>query len=116
MTKIKLTKNEKLVLESLVESYDSYDGETGYWNFQSLMNSTKLDRRQVRLAARSLTRKGLAEFKTGLWSDDGPAGAGYGITEAGAAFISPCVSCGAYGEYEVKDKLFCEKHFKNENI
>lgn len=95
MTKISINENERKILEAMSESYDSSGwDETGYFPFNSLMGLTKLDRKIVRRACRSLARKGLAKYLRGLWNDDGPAGAGYGATREGAALISPCDVCG----------------------
>lgn len=54
--------------------------------FAPIMRETGLDRKTVRLACRSLKRKGLAEFNTGLWHEDGegPAGSGYRALRAKA--------------------------------
>ena len=43
--------------------------------------------------ARSLSRKGLAEYGRGLWNDDGEvAGSGYCCTKQGAAFLAEQLS------------------------
>jgi len=53
-------------------------GDFGYRRFDDISANTGLDRRTVRRACRSLTRKGLAEYGRGLWTEDGePAGSGY---------------------------------------
>jgi len=73
-----LTDNEKKVLDTLAacEPFD-YD-DLCYMNFDGISKRTGLDRRVVRLACRSLKRKGLALFGTGLCHEDGTfAGAGY---------------------------------------
>ena len=50
-----------------------------------LARETGLHRDVVRGVCRSLTDQGLAFYMKGLWSqNDMPAGAGYGITDAGA--------------------------------
>ena len=51
--------------------------------FAPIQAITTYDRKTVRRHVRALARKGLAEYKRGLWNDDGPAGAGYCITNAG---------------------------------
>ena len=55
-----------------------------YLNY--LAQETGLHKDVVRGFCRSLTDQGLAFYMKGLWSKDGlhPAGAGYGITDAGA--------------------------------
>lgn len=60
--------------------------EEAYWGFAAIGECVRLDRKTIRRACRSLARKGLTEFKSGLWYEDGgPAGSGYGITKAGRA-------------------------------
>lgn len=56
--------------------------------FAPIMHRTRLQRRIVRRACRSLTRKGLAYFSNGLSTEDGEmVGSGYGATEQGRALI-----------------------------
>ena len=53
-----------------------------YQGFASICHETKLTRKEVRLACRSLTRKGLAVYARCLFTEDGEmAGAGYAATE-----------------------------------
>lgn len=55
-----------------------------YVAFKPIMERTKLARGPVRLACRSLRRRGLLAYQSGLWDDCGyPRGAGYGVTETG---------------------------------
>jgi len=85
---MKLNDNERKVLAVLVVCGDDSWGGYCYFNFRALTGPTKLNRREVRLACRSLKRKGLAEFRRGLWSEDGePAGSGYCASKAGVDFI-----------------------------
>lgn len=107
---VTVNETERKVLEVLAEGYDSW-GETGYWSFDPLSKKTGLDIKQVRRACRSLARKGLAEFMRGLWSDDGPAGAGYGSTRTGASLITPCDVCGDLAMYEYKIDKNGESYF-----
>lgn len=82
MTRLNL--HERKVLEAMAESYNDYE-DFIYSNFASLSSATGLDRKEVRRAARSLKRKGLAQFMSGLWTEDGEmAGSGYACTSAGA--------------------------------
>lgn len=77
-----MTDNDKKVLTFLAGGY-SYEG-FGFYSFAPIVKATGLDRRIVRLSCRRLTRKGLAEFCSGLWTDDGDlAGSGYACTKAG---------------------------------
>ncbi len=97
MSAPKLTDKHRLVLRCLADDYSSY--RMGYAAFSHIMQETKLDRRDVRLACRHLTRKGLAQFGRGLWTEDGePRGSGYAATKAGAdldeTFPRACEDCG----------------------
>ena len=79
--------NEKKVLAVLAEAWgdEEYEDEFPCLGFARLIDDTKLDRKTVRRACRSLKRKGLAQFVRGLWTEDGePAGAGYSATKEGA--------------------------------
>lgn len=92
-----LTEKHRKVLRCLADDYSS-DG-MGFSGFAAIMAETKLDRRDVRLACRHLTRKGLAQFGRGLWTEDGePRGSGYAATRAGAdldkSFPRACEDCG----------------------
>lgn len=58
--------------------------------FMPIISVTGLDRQVVRRCVRALARRGLAEFHSPLWTDDGqPAGAGYCITIRGRLIASP---------------------------
>lgn len=82
---MRLNENERTVLEFLADQ--SASGER-YWGFDGIAQHTKLERRVIRLACRSLRRKGLTEFLSGLWNDEGPAGSGYAATKAAAEALS----------------------------
>ena len=80
----RVNENEKAVLSFLVEQND-YDGFY-FFSFSRIMDATGLDRKSVRKACRSLKRKGLAKFGSGLWTEDGePAGSGYAAARAAIA-------------------------------
>ena len=80
---MKLNENECKVLTVLADDLD-YCGFC-YSSFARIADNCLLDVRQVRRACRSLARKGLAEYKRGLWTEEGePAGSGYGATKAGS--------------------------------
>lgn len=102
----RITVNERTVLEVLAGDYDTSGwDETGFWSFKPLMKKTGLEHRQVRLACRSLARKGLAKFMKGLVDGDGMmAGAGYGASKEGAALIKPCDDCGGLATYDWWEK------------
>lgn len=81
---MKLNENEKKVLGCLA-SLEPFDyNDTAFTSFAHISEATELDRKAVRRACRSLTRKGLAVFGTGLCKESGEfAGSGYGATKAG---------------------------------
>ena len=107
---MKLNENEMTVLRCLVDSYS--EDEPRFMYFRGIAADTKLDVKVVRRAARSLARKGLAEFARGLFDEDGMvAGSGYGATRAGAALISPCDVCGTLATYEYDGKRECDDHY-----
>jgi hypothetical protein len=85
---MKLNEIERKVLGALADAYDPYDG-FGFLGFAGIESRTEgLDRKQIRRAARSLARKGLAEYQRGLWDIHGEmAGSGYGCTKQGAALM-----------------------------
>lgn len=115
MTTPKITENERKVLSVLAEEWNS---DMNCYYFRGIVSKLKdeLDLRKVRLACRSLARKGLASFERGLFNDDGQvAGSGYCATRAGAALINPCDVCGDVITYEydvdAKGLAFHEKGF-----
>lgn len=78
---VRLNANEEKVLAALAASYSE---DFGYIGFAGVSRRTRLSRREVRRACRSLTRKGLAQFARGLWTENGrTAGSGYAATKAG---------------------------------
>lgn len=84
-----LNDNERKVLSVLFEAYSDYE-EFCYLNFKGIEVRCGLDRKTVRRAARSLARKGLAQYGRGLWTDGGEmAGSGYCCTKAGFALFTP---------------------------
>lgn len=85
--KVKLNENEVKVLEYL-ESIGHVFDAPAYVGFAPISRATGIESKKVRLACRSLKRKGLADFATGLVTEDGDfAGAGYGITERGLELL-----------------------------
>lgn len=75
-----MSPTELKVLEALVDGC----GGGLYWPFDPIARHAEIERAAVRRACRSLARKGLAEFASGLWTEDGdPAGSGYRATKAG---------------------------------
>lgn len=87
-----MSPKETKVLRALVEHGTDYCGFC-FLNFASISDETGFDRKTVRRACRSLTRKGLAEFGKGLWTEDGePAGSGYCATKSGHAALTADLS------------------------
>ncbi len=74
---MKLTENEYLVLNQLDEDYCYY--------FDTMAQSTGLDRKDVRNACHSLRAKGLATFVRGLSNEEDflVRGSGYALTREG---------------------------------
>lgn len=63
-----------------------------YTSFGPIQRNTGHSRAEVRRACRLLARRGLAEYSSALWTDDGQlAGAGYAITAAGCAAMTELV-------------------------
>jgi hypothetical protein len=55
-----------------------------YFNFNHIIKATGIPRRDVKRITRSLAGKGLTQYMSGLFTEDGyAAGAGYSITQAG---------------------------------
>jgi hypothetical protein len=81
-----MSPNQTLALKALGECYSE---DYGYMSFAMIHHRSGLPRDLVRRTVRALARKGLAEFSSGLWNDNGePAGSGYKITAAGLAALS----------------------------
>jgi hypothetical protein len=60
--------------------------EVGYgFGFRAAAKYCKTPASGIRRAVRALARKGMLEYQRSLYNDDGTMGAGYTITEAGAA-------------------------------
>lgn len=88
-TPAKINENERKVLEVLAEEWD----EMAYY-FRAIVKHTGLDLKQVRRACRSLAKKGYAEYRRGLFNEDGmAAGSGYSATREGALLVRGCIGC-----------------------
>ena len=86
---MKLSDNEIKVLDALTNEDAYCFDERAYLNFDAIGKIAGLERRIVRLACRSLKRRGLTEYGTGLWNDDGTlAGSGYRVTWEGEREVS----------------------------
>ena len=97
---IRLNPAERAVLDIL--GPDGGDHDWLAYPFRPIEAHTGLDRRTVRRACRSLSRKGLAAFERALMTEVGDfAGAGYRATKAGAAIaaaLNPDQSADAVGD------------------
>ncbi len=84
---MKINDDERKVLGVLAEARADYE-DFCYKSFAGIA-VCGLDRKRIRRAARSLSRKGLAEYGRGLWNDDGEvAGSGYCCTKEGAEYLN----------------------------
>lgn len=103
---MKISELQKQVLTQLIAldyGYSAY--------FKYIAHNLNLEIRQVRLACRALKRKGLAEYNTGLFDEEGRvAGSGYAATKEGRLFINPCLKCGLFEAIFVDGE--CNKCFK----
>ena len=86
--KIKLTPDEQELLRVFVRLYDR-DGDRFFYSFNEMNEfETLWERARVRRVCRALSRKGLTEYRKGLWTEDGDmCGAGYGITKMGQRMV-----------------------------
>jgi hypothetical protein len=108
-TVMKINENEQKVLEHLASEYE--EGRAYY--FSAIEGATKLNRKVVRRACRSLARKGLTEFVRGLFDGDGMiAGSGYSATLQGAQLVNHCDLCNELPFYEYDGKKECEAHYR----
>lgn len=119
MNDIRLNTKELKILQILAQHYDTSDwGETGYYSFAPLEKQTGFTRKEVRLACRSLKRKGLTKFSVGLINGDGEmAGAGYSCSKEGYVLLNPCdkVGCKEVISFDWQDDfdnhhMYCEEH------
>ncbi|GJE54525.1 hypothetical protein EKPJFOCH_1003 [Methylobacterium thuringiense] len=83
-----LSENHRRILVALDGCHDDF-GDPGFLSFDGIARRGEIDRSLVRRNVRHLARKGLTKYARGLWTDDGPAGAGYAITPAGRSALTP---------------------------
>lgn len=58
-----------------------------YWPFSLIQERCAVEPGDARRVVRALARKGMTQFRRGLFTEDGEvAGSGYGVTDAGYAF------------------------------
>ncbi|XAI95988.1 hypothetical protein [Microcystis phage Mwe-JY26] len=78
---ISLTHRQRLLL---IDMLNAGSGPEMYFTFAGLKSITLIDHDSVPQTVRDLARMGLAEYRRGLWTEDGtPGGSGYGLTELG---------------------------------
>lgn len=89
------------VLQIMQEQCDSWYAPTEVaFSLRAFIAEPWITREIVRGVCRSLTDRGYAVYRRGLWTDDGePGGAGYGITDKGVAYLKELWA--AVGEGEV---------------
>lgn len=77
------------VLQIMQERSDGwYDPTEVAFSLRSFVAEPWITRDIARGVCRSLTDRGYAVYRRGLWTDDGQvAGAGYGITHKGVAYL-----------------------------
>ena len=84
---------DRHVLQSMEECRDrSFDRHEYAFHLSFFVNEW-INRDMARAVCRSLTDRGFAFYTCGLWNEDGmPGGAGYGITDKGAAYLETLFS------------------------
>jgi hypothetical protein len=77
------------VLQIMQERCDGwYDPTEVAFSLRAFVVDPWITREIARGVCRSLTERGYAVYRRGLWTDDGePGGAGYGITHKGVAYL-----------------------------
>lgn len=87
---------DRHVLQHMEELRDHSYGRGEYaFHLDSFVNE-RITKDMARAICRSLTDRGFAFYMRGLWCEDGmPGGAGYGITDKGAAYLETLHSEGA---------------------
>ena len=83
---------DRHVLQSMEECRDgSFDRHEYAFHLNFFVNDW-VTKEMARAVCRSLTDRGFAFYMCGLWSEEGPGGAGYGITDKGAAYLETLFS------------------------
>ena len=79
---------DRHVLQHMEEMRDGGYGRSEYaFHLRAFVNDW-ITHEMARAICRSLTDRGHCFYTRGLWSEDGmPGGAGYGITNKGAAYL-----------------------------
>lgn len=88
LVKFKINEKERKVLVCLAA-----DADLAYY-FRHIVKDTKLELAEVRRACRSLAKKGYAEYRRGLFDEEGmAAGSGYMATHEGELAVNGCKDC-----------------------
>lgn len=74
--------------QRVLSAWREVDPELGYLSFRGVSRRSGVGEDKIRRIVRHLARKGLLQFGKGLWDEDGPRGAGYGLTPAGRTAIA----------------------------
>lgn len=81
----KLSEAEQMCMKA----WKKADEDFSYLPFHAIARDSGLARENVRRTVRALARKGMLKYLKGLWTDDGEmAGAGYGPTDLGWAYVN----------------------------
>jgi hypothetical protein len=84
---------DRHVLQHMEECRDYGYRRTEYAFHLQCFVTDEVTKDMARAICRSLTDRGYAFYMRGLWSDEGyPGGAGYGITDKGAAYLETLCS------------------------
>lgn len=87
---------DRHVLQHMEELRHPSYGRSGYAFYLDCLVNEWITKDMARAICRSLTDRGFCFYMRGLWSEDGmPGGAGYGITDKGAAYLETLFSEGA---------------------
>ena len=77
------------------KAWENCDRDFSVMSFAVIASKAGVEKAKVRRAVRGLARKGLVVFVRVSWTDDGELyGAGYGLTDAGAALYAANAAAG----------------------
>ena len=83
---------DRHVLQRMEETRDLSFGRQEYAFPLGCFVNEWVTKDMARAICRSLTDRGYAFYMRGLWGEEGPGGAGYGITDKGAAYLETLFS------------------------
>lgn len=70
--------------------------------FRVVPMKTSVKPAQVRRVVRALARKGMLEYARALWSEEGPCGAGYCLTQQGADRLAKIMELRGWSDGDVE--------------